>query len=219
MIRRLTCFVVLALVLPSVVSAEVIFVGDPVFLSDLIGGDPLTVGDKVFTGFTYLASGDVPDAGGVNVQGINSDGNFGLRFHGAFVDLAGGGGSDALISFTVSVAPGSPFLINDVHLAGNPDVLGGIGLASVTETFLPTNNPSLSIFSNGSLEKLMDWADLLEPVTTLQVQKDINLLAGEGSAGATISFIDQTFSQIPEPTGLTLLGVLGLIGMGLRRRT
>ena len=222
MIRRFTYLAVLVLALPSFVSASVVFVGAPVTLSDLVSGDTITVGDKVFADFTYLATGDVPAADFVNVQGIiDCDGNYGIRFQGAFNDLPGGGGSDALIGFKVSVAAGAPYLINDVHLAGNPDVLGGIGLASVTETFVPTGNPTLSIFSDGTNMVQTDWADLNEPVMMLQVQKDINLVAGAGSSGATLSFVDQTFSQIliPEPSTGLMLAMVALSLLTVRRQS
>jgi len=51
------------------------------------------------------------------------------------------------------------------------------------------------------------------------VQKDIILFAGQNSA-ATASFVDQTFSQIPEPTP-ALLVLLGsaLCAMGVRRKS
>ena len=71
MIRRLTC--ALVLLLPSLVSANVMFIGDPMPLSDLTAGQTLTVGDKVFSDFSYLAAGDVPTAEFVNVQGIMDD--------------------------------------------------------------------------------------------------------------------------------------------------
>jgi hypothetical protein len=56
-----------------------------------------------------------------------------------------------------------------------------------------------------------DWVIFDEPVESLDVQKDILLNAGT-SSGASISFIDQTFSQVPEPTTglLTLWCLLGL---------
>ena len=88
-------------------------------LADATGG--VTVGDKVFTGFGYSATGDMPAAANINVLGLKDvDGNWGLRFQGAFLDLPGGPSSDAHISFMVEV----DFLnaqrgirITDAHLA------------------------------------------------------------------------------------------------------
>ena len=50
----------------------------PVTLSSLLAqGATYTVGDKKFSGFSYLATGDMPVAGGINVAPIiDVDGNF-----------------------------------------------------------------------------------------------------------------------------------------------
>src|ERR1700704_1402547 len=70
----------------------------PVLLSTLVGNPQATytVGDKVFSGFSYLSTGDMPAAGGVNVAAlVDNQGNFGIEFQGAFVDLPSSqGGSD-----------------------------------------------------------------------------------------------------------------------------
>ena len=200
------------------VSADVMFIGDSVPLSDLEGGGTLTVGDKIFSGFNYLATGDMPDSANINVQGIiDCDGNYGVRFQGAFLDLPGGGASDGLIGFNVSVAPNSSMLISDAHLAANLDVIGG-GLALITETFLPTfNNVNLSVFNDGNQQQLSDWVDFDQPVQSLPVQKDILLLADDNGVATAFSFVDQTFSQVPEPSAAWLL-MLGGLGLVTRRR-
>ncbi len=221
MLRKLSilCAAMAVLGLVSVAGASTMVIGDAVLLSDLIGNSqPLVVGDKEFTDFSYVRSGDMPSSAGVNVVPIQDMmGNFGIRFQGGFNDLPGGDPSDALITYTVSVAPGVDRLISDVHLAGNPSVANdGVGFAGVVETFLPVfPDLQLQIFSDTGLGQV-DWAFLDTPVASLPVQKDILLNAGT-SSGATISFIDQTFSQVPEPGTLVLL--LGcLAGLTFRRR-
>src|SRR5262245_19529048 len=84
-------------------------------------GQTVVVGDKTFSDFTYSATGDMPSASGVNVIPLTS-GDLGLRFTGAFHDNAGGGASDAAITFTVTTSGG--FHITDAHLSGNPSVIG-----------------------------------------------------------------------------------------------
>jgi hypothetical protein len=189
--------------------------GDPVPLDSLELGGEITVGDKTFTEFSYAKTEDMPDSDAVNVIPIRDDlGNYGLRFQGGFADIAGGSSSDALITFTVT-SQGAD--ITDVHLAGNPN-LNGPGLAEVTETFLPDSTSlKLNIYDNGEVSSLADWADLANPVRTLHVQKDILLRSDDGGVSATLSFVDQTFSQVPEPAGVSLL-LLGLIGLIARRR-
>ena len=189
------------------------------FISELIRtGGTITVGDKLFSDFSYLATGDMPTAAGVNVIGItDADGNFGLRFQGGFVDLPGGGASDALIGFKVTVTDPNLF-ITDAHLAGNPSVLGGTGAISVTETFLPTNSNSMVIGAIGGGSTVLTASTVFAtPVNVLFVQKDILAFAGTGLPA--LSFIDQTFSQsVPEPSSVALLMIGGVGAFGVARR-
>ena len=78
----------------------------------------------------YLHTGDMPASSLVNVVCNTVAGNFGLRFQGAFIDAPGGGGSDALITYTVTVTD-PRYVITDAHLEGNPVVIGA-GIMSVT---------------------------------------------------------------------------------------
>ncbi len=174
-------------------------------LSDLLAGVTLWSGDKQFSEFEYHGGGDMPAAEDIFVKAItDADGNFGIRFQGAFVDAFGGGASDALLDFKVTAPEGK--LIKDVHLAANPLVVGGSnkgGLVSITETFLPDNEEIvLSVFDiKPGSRQLTDWADLVDengdlaPVQELHVQKDILAWAETLGSAATLSFIDQTFSQ------------------------
>ena len=182
-------------------------------------------GDKLFDDFEYTSTGDMPDASRVNVRAIQDPvtGDYGLTFEGGFADLQGGGSSDAVIRYRVTVQDPSQYIVG-VHMAGNPAVVGGDGAVSVTETFLPTDpNTIMAIFDNSPGDhSLLSWAALDEDqrIRTLHVQKDIFANAAN-EALATISFIDQTFEQVPEPA-TTALMLLGAGGMGLvfgRRRS
>lgn len=191
-------------------------------LADLIANDgSVVVGDKLFDNFSYAWTGDMPDASGVNViEYTDPDGNFGIQFQGAFIDLAGGGASDALITFDVTVLDPN-MLISDAHLSGNPAVVGGNGgqsFGSVTETFLTGNaNDLLVIFADEDQAQLTDWVFFDQPVSTISVQKDIILFADDDAVAATMSFVNQSFSQIPEPGSLALLGLGGLALLRRRR--
>jgi hypothetical protein len=195
-------------------------------LGYLIGSDGIQCGDKLFSEFGYLATGDMPAASGVNVLCHSVAGNLGLRFQGGFVDGPGGGSSDAVISYTVTVTD-PRFVITDAHLDGNPQLLPpyGTGIMSVVETFTPdAPNNTMSIFDikPGSYNQNSDFTIFATGHKTLHVQKDIFGWAIGGFSYATLSYVDQTYSQtaVPEPGTLGLLGIglLGFAGYSWRRR-
>jgi hypothetical protein len=222
-IPTLSVSVVLVLMLLGAVSpaaASSITLGAPVVLSTLLDSGSVQVGDKLFDQFSYSATGDMPSSSGVNViEIVDGDGNFGIRFQGGFVDLFGGGPSDALITYRVT-ATDPLFLISDVRLSGNPAVIGPegeeSGLIGVVETFL-LDDPFIELvifdIKPGSTQ-LVDGAFLTGPLRTLHVQKNILAFANVEGNAATLSFVDQTFSQVavPEPSTISLL-ILGLAAM------
>jgi len=208
-------------------------IGTPVALSTLlVPNGTISAGDKTFTNFTYNQTGDMPPPALVNVIPIqDTAGNFGIRFQGAFIDTTGVvGGSDALITY--NVAADATHLISDAHLEGNPSRLGPFGSISVTETFLPlgaNGQFTMKIYDDQNVNppKLVDNTVFTTPVKSLSVQKDILGLAKVNPTDpnapntVTLSFVDQTYSQIviPEPATLALM-LAGVFGLGaLRRRT
>ncbi len=73
---------------PTTTSATTLF--------DLIPGGSITVGSLTFSDFSYLGTGSMPTAAGVNVTTYvdPSTNDVGLKFQGSFLDFPGGG-SDA----------------------------------------------------------------------------------------------------------------------------
>jgi len=205
---------------------------ESVSLADLISGEVegVSVGDKTFDEFFYSSIGDMPEAEDVEVFGFMDEvGNFGVSFHGSFIDLPGDGPSDALLRFTVEVSSEEAergFRISDAHLFG-----GGIGVDEddedsvfiIDESF-QQNDATMSVFATtlgGPLEtKLSDRVDFKKIYTRLRVTKDIFARASdESNLPARTTVIDQSFSQviIPEPATLGLVA-FALLGIAVGQR-
>ena len=212
MTKPLRVFFAVAMVAGITVSSSL---AATVPLSDLLNGGEFVSGNKTFTKFTYTTKpdSDMPSAEGVTVSDIPD----GIRFQGAFIDQPGGDASDVLITFEVSVPEGEP-AIYQATMAANPAVFAGPGLASVTETFVPTiDDAKLVVYDfGGGDDKLVDSMSFA-PASTLPVQKDLILHAMGDTGAVTMSFIDQMFIQVPEPSSVVLL-MGGLLGFGVLRR-
>jgi hypothetical protein len=204
-----------------------------VSLNNLLTGQDMgiVVGDKIFTGFSYSALGDMPAATDVQVLGFRDpQGNWGISFHGSFRDLPGGTDSDALIRFMVEVDPAffnQGWRITDAHL-----FLGGVGVGDesyfiVDESFsLSGINDTLNVYQStlgpGTTAQLSDSVFFDPGLQKLFVTKDINAFAANNSGlPARATVIDQSFSQtlIPEPAtlGLGCMSMLAMILVGRRR--
>jgi len=196
-----------------------------VSLSDLISSNgTFTSGNLIFSNFSYTATGDMPIASNVTVTDIvDGSGFYGIRFQGAFTDLFGGQGSDALIAFIVTPTQG--VLLSDAHLAANTEIVGTPGdeegFVGVTETFLPDDkNLTLSVYDvEPGGKQLTDFGYFGQLLGSVHVQKDILAISGKLGSTATLSFIDQTFSTtVPEPATVMLM-LLGLTGVVMFRRS
>jgi len=199
----------------------------------LVPGATISSGDKLFSNFSYNSTGDMPAAGAINVIPIGppTRPNLGLRFQGGFSDSVGGGGSDALITYRVTVTDPN-LLISDAHLDSNLIVNGDPGgpgntaptpSGTINETFSAVAPPAPPIgqfninfnFDN-TVVQLHDDKTFSSKYQAIDVQKDIFLdatNAGIGNVG--LSFVDQTFSQaaVPLPgaafAGMGLMSLLG----------
>lgn len=233
-----TCFVVLALG-ATVAQAGLITLApndsnSSITLADLLDPsgqyDGILVGDKEFTEFFYstLPGDDMPDAENIGVFGfMDQDGNYGVSFHGAFIDLPGGGSSDALLRFNVDVsadAAANGWRISDAHL-----FMGGVGLGensffSIDESFEgldKTLHVLRSTLTDPASLKIADTVYFDELHTGLRVTKDIFALSGDPQQPARVTVIDQSFSQtqivVPEPMTIGLVGI-ALLGIVASRR-
>jgi len=203
------------------------------FLQDLITtGGSLTVGNLVFSQFGYTAnSGDAPLASNISVgqippSGTDAFGNFGIRFGLAGFDTPNTTATDFLITYTVT-APSA--LLRDVHLVSNLSIAGTPAagdhpFGNIVETVRATGNNQVAQITNSATPTSSNLSSLgtfnpAGPFTTIFVTKDVQLFSTPGAI-STVSFIDQAFSQVPEPGSLVLLGLggLGLMGYTWRRR-
>jgi hypothetical protein len=192
----------------------------------LAPGAEFVNGDKVFSDFSYAMTGDMPTANHVNVVAITVNGNLGLEFQGAFTDLIGGSGSDALIKYVVTSTGGA---ITDAHIQGDPTIQppGARGMLTVVDSFLPDAPNQMAISDINGMITNSDATVFAHPYQSLHVQKDIIADAGsvERAGVPSLSFVDQTYSQtstrrtpVPEPSTLVLGGLGALIGLGCAAR-
>jgi hypothetical protein len=180
-------------------------------------GNSITIDGLTFTFISYSTSpiGSMPSAADVTVNWpISQGGGVGIQFQAGWAALPGTV-TDFLITYSVSAA--AP-IIKDIYMAGNPNVVGGTGSASVTETLFDMNgNPidQIAIFSNSPGATQLVASSVFAPTNYVLVTKDILMFGGTGVP--TLSFLTQTFSVIPEPTSMALLGI-GLSGLFTFRR-
>lgn len=177
------------------------------------GGD-LLVGDKDFTDFSISGSFA---AGMVNVTPIQeNDGDFGIRFSGAFV--AGGAPMDMVLSYQVSVT-NSPNLISAANLLFNGQVTFGTGLAQVVEQVFTNGNyfyGQMSVFATAITNQLSASLPIVPAQPELGINKDV-LITATLPAFSSISEIDQSYTQVPEPSTMALVAA-GFSGLLLLRR-
>jgi hypothetical protein len=189
-------------------------------------GATLQIDDKMFSNFTYSSTGyggatAIP-ASGVRVTTIETAFDPGLQFQSSW-SVSANQGLDSAIGFTVTVIPGGN-AIKDVEASMSGYNAMPAGLVAVGETFASggTSLGSLGLLSDGTT---IDSAavTLLSTVMSLDVLKDIsvngNYIAGGGNF-ATVSIVRDQFSEVPLPPSALLLGsgLLGLVGLGWRRR-
>lgn len=195
----------------------------------LAAGYSCQVGDKIFSNFTYTSSAfggalAVP-AAGITVDTLGPagsgasllDANIGLQFNAGWNALAGQT-SDSAIGFTVTVVGGAAIL-EDFGLAQVSGVTPD-GSASVAEDGCgpaPCTPSQLAVmtFDSGGSNTQRTADTIFTPVGSVEVMKDISVTGGTDGA-AHLSLVSDTFSQVPEPLSMGLLGG-GLALLGLTR--
>jgi len=188
-------------------------------------GAYMIVGDKLFDHFGFNSS--TITSAGFNVQGIDASnplflGNYGIDIQGSFAQL-GVGVSDADLTYRVSTLSGQQ--ISGIRQLVNAGGVGALWAATSTELVLDKNGnlliPPVNLVSGASSGANFQVSDAVfaSAQSVLLINKDINIMVGQGGIMAGISDIQQTFSQIPEPSiqALLGLGIAALVGLRNRR--
>ena len=205
--------------------------GDSINLSTIVSqGLQVQIGDKLFGDFQFSYSdnnGNTNDdirAQQINLTALTNDIGFGIRITNAW-RASGSTAEDTIFAYSVTVlAPG--YSISDAHMTYN-GVSTGNSFSAVTEQFFTGGFGAglvgtMEVHNDSGTDVKQQDSIVFSPTfTKLYIEKDIHLEgAGLDQPGnATISIIDQTFSQIPEPStfALTLGALAGLACC--RRRT
>ncbi len=203
--------------------------GEYVDLASYLGpsGGAILIGDKLFDDFTYVTSdstgltNNLLPAGAISLGALSNSVGFGLSFNAPFF-TAQNIQKDFVITYSVTVT-NAPLLISDVHLDYNGAFVGN-GFSIVTETVFDAGGIGGNLLGQINVHNpppLMSTNLFLNPAQPkLFIQKDIQLLSFSNNDIATISVVNQVFSQIPEPSTITLAagGLAGLWHWHRRRR-
>jgi hypothetical protein len=183
------------------------------------------IGDKQFADFFFsyldtdgILANDLTRSN-VTLTALGGNFGFGLSFQDPLIAV-GPVIKDIVFKYTVLVTDPN-FWISDIHLAITGSAGNG-GLGTVGENVF---NDSFGGTSVGTLQATLPvasgdvaFANIVPPVTKLWVQKDVIVTGNSNPAGfASITIIDQQFSQIPEPSTVLLVG-LGLLGVVALKR-
>jgi hypothetical protein len=195
------------------------------------GSSGCSIGDKTFSSFTFSGSASGTStpliASNVSVVPITNGGasgdEIGLGFNSLWVANSNSF-SDTVIQFTVTVIGGGPQLISDASIVQSSGGFTGTGAATVSEGIcgpVPclTEVSAYTVNTQGTT-KLSDHV-VFTPTGTIRAVKDIGV-AGGTNGTATLSYVEDTFSQtsVPEPASIVLLGsvITGLCMLARRRR-
>ena len=202
-------------------------------LTDVIA-QGIQVGDKLFDDFLFIPSGTqptiVPNSDMIQVTGVFINGDYGLKFNGGW---SAGGGQIAATSMTYSVTVLDPQMqIDGMELwTSGVGVLGTDqdGRVTIIENLLPTD-PGLGyapplvpqipeVYYHDGTDHVLQTSASIALRDKVWVLTGVTVNGGYLATGsAQLHEFYQTFSQIPEPATLGLLGIGGLAVLVRRRK-
>jgi len=178
----------------------------------VVGAETLTFSDF---GYSVAPVNSPPPASAVNVLPFLLGAETGITFQGAFF-AAAGTTVDYALTYVVTAPKGE--LLTDAYLALTGGVFAGTGSISVGETLRNAATGAFITNMETSIPGSLVTTATFAGVQSILVTKDMILVGG--SAGATVSIVDQGFSStpgVPEPTSMALLGI-GMTGFLAFRR-
>ncbi|MEZ6135457.1 MAG: PEP-CTERM sorting domain-containing protein [Pirellulaceae bacterium] len=203
-----------------------------VLLSDLISGNSLTVGDKVFSNWsTSDVNGDPVDLDSISIAGDNSNPlNPGLVYSFANGSLGSSDPDyffyDFDISFTVSTSSNLPLIVGtslqltDATLGNSTD-----GLVSVLTTYTGLVGSGAEVYLDSFAGSQASDSLTFAGVASRDVNLNIVVFNNDFiSDSVNLAEFRQYFAQsasvpaVPEPVSLATWSVLGLAGLGFSRR-
>ena len=196
-------------------------------LAQLAAGQTLSIDDKIFSGFSFQASGLTSfNPNNIIVTATESGGIDYLTWSGNISLVSGGGTAtaDLKLNYIVTANAGA---INAIDQAYTGSALNGF-LAVDESAAIGNFGGTVAGFSHLQIGDLsdpppetLDLLNIVPPQIALYVTKDIGFGVTSLNGGfITISQVTQSFHQVPEPSAM-LLGSLGgglLLFLRLRRQ-
>lgn len=186
-------------------------------------GGTIVNGDKTFNAFTCSVTGG---SGALTCSGITASaytsatppdgipGLLGIQFQAAF-NSGNPGVEDITLGYNATINSGNN-LFHDAQLTFNGNGLPpGMVATNVSEEIFIAGTSTLigSVSVNNPPAHLTDDIVLSQDVSAITVVKDIELLSTSTTTPATISFVNQTFSQVAVPAPLIGQGLLVLLAV------